>query len=328
MKILVTGATGFIGRFLVDDLLSRGHAVYALARPTSDCRLLDEKGVPVITADLSDEKSLTALNGHSFDAAYHCAGLVEDKELHRLYKANVAATDNICAYALSHRIPRLIYVSSVAAVSGHDRIPLTEDLPYSATNLYGLSKLEAESLVLEYRRKGLRVAILRPAMVYGEGEPHAFDMIMRLLSRRMLPLVERGRYKMHIAYVRNVSAVLVAALTDDRFLQGTFFIADEEVLTQKEVFSVLSRAVGVKEPLVLPGWVTPVLTRLPWFGRRLRIMLKDRVYDISRLKACGFVFPYTAQEGLRRSAEYWLRSSINPGVGVRVLEQFPHLGQH
>lgn len=307
MKILVTGATGFIGKSLVDELLSRGHAVYALARPTSDRRLLDAKGVPVIIADLGDEKSLAALNGHSFDAVYHCAGLVEDKDLHRLYKANVAGTDNICAYALNYGIPRLIYTSSVATVSGHDRVPLTEDLPYSATNLYGLSKLEAESLVLEYRRKGLRVAILRPAMVYGEGEPHAFDMIMRLLRLRMLPLVEGGKYKMHMAYVRNVTAVLAAALTDDRFLEGTFFVADEEVLTQKEVFSLLSRIAGARDPATLPGWMTPVLARLPWFGRRFRIMLRDRVYDISRLKAGGFKFPYTAQEGLRRSAEYWLK---------------------
>ena len=305
MKILVTGATGFIGRFLVDELLSLGHSVYALARPTSDCGFLEQKGVEVIIADLADEKSLLPLEQYQFDAIYHCAGLVEDKDLQRLYKANVAGTDNICRYALQHGVKRLVYLSSVATVSGNDMVPLTEDLPYSATNLYGLSKLEAESLVLEYRRHGLPAVILRPAMVYGEGEPHALDTIMRLLGYRLLPLADGGRYKMHMAYVRNVSAALVMALAEDRFLEGTFFIADDEALTQREVFSILSRSIGAREPAMLPAWLTPVLARVPLLGRNVSSMLKDRVYDISRLKSTGYKHPYTAQDGLRRSAEFW-----------------------
>jgi len=312
MRILVTGATGFIGSFLVDELMASGHTVYGLARTPMRLRRLKEKGVSVVTADISDEQGLSALNGLLFDAVYHCAGLVEDRDLQRLYKANVAATDNICAYTLKHRIPKLIYVSSVATISGNNLVPLTEDLPYSATNLYGLSKLEAESIVLEYRKKGLGVAILRPAMVYGEGEPHAFDMIMRLLSLRLLPLVDNGRYKMHMAYVRNVSAALVAALRDERFLEGTFFVADEQVLSQREVLSLLCSVSGIPQPVTLPACITPVLTHLPWVGSRIKSMLKDRVYDISRLKATGFRYPCTAQEGLRRSAEYWLKIK---GVG-------------
>jgi len=308
MNILVTGATGFIGQALVNELLALGHSVYALARAASDRRLLDARHVPVIIADLADEKSLAALNSYTFDAIYHCAGLVEDQDLHKLYKANVAGTDNICTYALDYHVPRLIYISSVAAVSGNEQVPLTEDLPYSATNLYGLSKLEAESLVLQHRVHGLPVVILRPAMVYGEGEPHAFDTIMKLLRRRLLPLIDEGRHMMHMAYIKNVAAALVMALTEDKFLEGTFFIADNEVLTQREAFSILSRIACGRDPAVLPAWMTSVLSHMPVWGKKVRMFLKDRVYDIGRLKATGYTHPFTAQEGLRRSAEYWMQA--------------------
>jgi 2-alkyl-3-oxoalkanoate reductase len=307
MRILVTGATGFIGGFLIDDLRGAGHEIFAVARRESNRQPLIDKGITVIEADVSDEKSLRALKEYPVEAVYHCAGLVEDKDLQRLYRANVAGTDNICKYALEQGVRRFIYVSSVATVSGNEQVPLTEDLPYSATNLYGLSKLEAESIVLEYRRHGLPVVIMRPSMVYGEGEPHAFDLIMRLLRCRCLPLVDGGAHKMHMAYVRNVSRALVQALSDDRFLEGSFFIADNEVLIQREIFSILSRVVTGKDPAMLPRWFTPVLGAIPFLGKKFKALVKDRVYDISRLKAAGFVHPFTAQEGLRRSAEYWLQ---------------------
>jgi len=312
MRILVTGATGFIGSFLVDALCSQNHDVYALVRSSSNVSSLEGKGVRTIIADLSDRTSVGSLKQYSVDAIYHCVGLVEDKDLHRLYKANVAATDNICKFALEQKVNRLIYLSSVATVSGNEQVPLTEDLPYSATNLYGLSKLEAESIVLEYRRHGLPVAIIRPAMVYGEGEPHALDMIMRFLSYRLLPMIDEGRFIMHMAYVRNVSQALVLALGDDRFLQASFFVADNEALTQAEVFSILSQVAIGKDPIILPRWLTPILTRMPFIGKRIRLFLKHRVYDISRLKATGYIHEFTAQEGLRRSAQYWLNVGVRP----------------
>jgi nucleoside-diphosphate-sugar epimerase len=310
MKILVTGATGFIGRYLVDALAQQGHDIYALVRPTSDRKPLEAKCVKFIEADLSDEKSLGALKAYLIDVIYHCAGLVEDKDLQKLYKTNVAGTDNICRFALEQRVKRVIYLSSVATVSGNEQVPLTEDLPYSATNLYGLSKLEAESLVLEYRRHGLPVVIMRPAMVYGEEEPHAFDRIMRLLQYRLLPMVDGGIHKMHMAYILNVVHALLLALSDDRFLEGSFFVADNEVLTQREVFSVLSQVVTKKDPIALASWMTPILANIPVLGKNFRSFLKDRVYDISRLKALGYKPKYTAKEGLRRSAEYWLKMRV------------------
>lgn len=313
MKILVTGSTGFIGGFLTASLLSAGHEVFALVRSGVKAALLEAKGIRTIIGDISDEKSLGGLKKHAFDAIYHCAALVEDKDLDKLYKSNVAGTDNICKLAMEIGVKRLIYLSSVATVSGNEQVPLTEDLPYRATNLYGLSKLEAESLVLEHRRHGLPVVIMRPAMVYGEGEPHALDTIMRLLRFRLLPVIDGGRHKMHLVYVKNVVDALMLALTDDRFLQGSFFVADNEVLTQREVFSILSKSAFGKEPVILPSWLTKFLVLVPFAGRKIKAFLKDRVYDTSRLKALGFSPKYTTHEALRISAESWIQK-MGPGT--------------
>ncbi len=133
-------------------------------------------------------------------------------------------TDNICGLAEKLNVEKMVYLSSVAVVSGNDCVPLSEDLPYKANNIYGESKIEAEKVVLGYRRKGLNVVILRLPPVYGEDEPHLLKKIIYLLKLRMLPLVNAGSNKLHLAYVKNVTKAILFSLNDERFLEGAYFI--------------------------------------------------------------------------------------------------------
>jgi UDP-glucose 4-epimerase len=306
MHILVTGATGFIGSRLVDALIAEGHAVTALVRATSATAALQSRGVRLLTGDIRDARSIEALPAHPWDAVFHCAAMVADSDPRALFKSNVIGTGNICALAQRSHAGRFIYLSSVAVISGNPRSPLTDDLPYRATNLYGHSKIEAEKTVLSFRQKGLPVAILRPAMVFGEGEPHLQQALLRLLQWRLLALPDRGRHKMHLAYVGTVVRALLLALQSDALLDGTFLVADEEVLSMREIFTAFSEGLDAPAPWLLPCGMTPLLRRLPWLGGRLDALLKDRVYDISRLKAAGFpAGEHSTRECLVRTAKAW-----------------------
>jgi nucleoside-diphosphate-sugar epimerase len=234
------------------------------------------------------------------------AAFVSEKDLARLYKVNVAGTETVCTFCMAAHVPRLIFVSSVAVVSGNQTVPLTEDMPYKTTNLYGLSKMEAENVVLEYRKHGLNAAIIRPSMVYGPGEPHAMPLLLRLLRFGILPVVDGGRNRMHLAYIGNVVNALIEALTNDAFLQGTFFIADDEILTTRQIFETLAQGLGSWRPIVLPPGLTPLLRKFPCMDRVTGFFTKDRVYDIARIRSTGYVNKYSAVESLRSTASSWI----------------------
>ncbi|TBR18857.1 SDR family NAD(P)-dependent oxidoreductase, partial [bacterium] len=121
--VLVTGATGFIGHNLVRQLVKQGHRVFALVRKTSNVNLLKELGVSLIYGDITDSESLNKVLGRKIDIIFHCAALVDNTDKNKLYKINVEGTRNICNLALGLKVERMVYISSVAVVSGNLEVP-------------------------------------------------------------------------------------------------------------------------------------------------------------------------------------------------------------
>ncbi len=306
MKILITGATGFIGRNLVQELSkNKNYEIFCLVRNYKKAKALEPLGVKLIYADTAREHTLSKISRYNIDVIFHTSGCVGgDKEL--LYKANVLSTENICRLALNLNVKRLIYLSSVAVVSGNPDIPLTEDLPYKATNIYGESKIQAEKKILGFRDKGLKVVILRPCMVYGEGEPHLLGRLCFLIKHRLFPLIDNGKKKLHLVYVKNVVDAVIHSLKKDEFLEGSFFVADNEVLTVKEIFDIIAKAINAPSSWNLPSFIKPILLKVPYLGRRLRFFLKDRIYSIERIKSLGFNPPHSAESSLAKAARYFL----------------------
>ncbi len=305
-NVLVTGSTGFIGKYLVEELSKRGrYNIFCLARDSLKAESLTKFGVKFIYADITQGESLKNLLNYKIDFLFHCAGYVKRNRA-LLYKINVSGTENICRLAENLNVERMVYLSSVAVVSGNNIVPLYEDLPYKATNIYGESKIEAEKRVINYREKGLRTVILRPCMVYGEGEPHMLRQLLTLLKFRLFPLINGGRNKFHLVYVKNVVDAMIFSLNKDEFLKGTFFIADNEVLTVKEIFTILSKAINLSPPWNVPRVLSPFLLNIPLVGKRLRFFLKDRAYSIEKIKNLGFRPTYSAEQALIKSARYFL----------------------
>lgn len=294
-RILVTGATGFIGKYLILELKSRGYAdITALVRRTSNTTLLKAEGIKTIFGDISDKPLLDSIDS-DYDILFHCAGFVADGDLDALYRINILGTENISSWALEKKVKKFIYTSSVAVNSGNTVIPLTEDKPYSATNKYGASKLEAEKIVVKFRNKGLPAVIVRPCMVYGVGEPHMLPLLVRLLRLRLLMLPNLGKPKLHLVSVRNVAAFLVHCMEDERALGGVFHIADKEVLNLREIFSIFAKSLGVSKPILLPYFLTKISTLIPFIGKKIKFLSKDRVYSLEKIKnSLNFTPPYSA----------------------------------
>lgn len=317
MRILVTGATGFIGGELSRRLLVEGHEVWALVRKTSRVDKIITMGARVVEGDVTDFSSIEkALAESSPGAVYHSAARVWDSDEEKLFRDNAAGTLNVCRACYERSIPRLIYLSSVSVVSGNREVPLYDGLPYKASDAYGRSKIEAEKAAVEYREKGLNTAIIRPCMVYGEEEPHALGGIIEGVKARRIPILEvpgmEGR--LALVYVGNVVGSLVLALHGDEALEGTFMIADREVITIRKFLEIIADQLGAKSPFVVPGWVVRSVMAIPPVSKKITRYFKDRIYDISRAeKILGYAPPVSTEEGLRRTVSHWMSISKRGG---------------
>jgi nucleoside-diphosphate-sugar epimerase len=309
MKILLTGATGFIGRNLVKHLLVKGHELVCLVRRTSNADFLEKAGVPLAVGDITDADAVdSCFREVRPQAVFHCAASVREKNEAKLYKVNVEATRNICRACQRHDTDRLVYLSSVAVISGNPQVPLVDDLPYKATSAYGRSKAEAERVVLDFRREGLPVSVIRPCMIYGEDEPHALDRLLRAAESRRIPILDVPEMdsRLHLAYVGNVVQALILALEKDEAVQGTFMVADKEVITARKFLEILYDGLERGYPPVVPGWAVKLLMVIPPLRRKIKRIFKDRVYDITRaVNLLGYDPETSTEEGLRRTVRHW-----------------------
>ena len=309
MKILITGATGFLGFDLTKRLVGEGRDVVCFTRETSDTSKLKSLNVSLVTGDITDGLAFSdAVAMVQPYAVYHCAASVWEPDEDKLFINNVKGTSEVCGACYRHNIKRFIYLSSVSVISGNLESPLKENMDYKCSDAYGRSKAEAEKIVVSYREKGLNTAILRPGMVYGENEPHALGKIMTTIMRRQLPILDSPDMdaKLALAYVGNVTDVLMLALYKQEALKGTFMIVDKEVITVRQFIEIMADELGAKKPIVIPSWAVRMAKTIPPVREKIKRTLKDRVYDISGITdILGYTPVVSTEEGLRRTARYW-----------------------
>ncbi len=252
-RVLVTGATGFIGSHLVDELLWKGYEVAALIRTSSDLRWLRGKGVEFIYGDLLGKGKLPSLKG--FSAIFHLGGATKALRHRDFYRANQEGTERLIAAARKVRgLKRFVYLSSQAAAgpSPPDR-PQNEADPPCPVSPYGESKLRGEEAVLLSRDK-FHVTVLRPCATYGPRDAYMFDYF-KVSSHGYMPLLGKEPIFLSFCYVEDLIQALMLSLTRDHPSGEIFFIADGEKYTLDFFADVLSSALHVKlRKIHIPIW--------------------------------------------------------------------------
>lgn len=301
MKVLITGATGFIGKNLASRIAGKGHRVIACGRSLDKLKNLTENVTPLYLS-LEDKDNISkTLRGEKPDVIYHAAALIRGSR-DDLMRVNRDGTRSILEAALGAGVKKVILLSSVAAITGNDSVPFKEDVPLSANGPYGESKIESEKLAGAYREKGLKIAIIRPPMVYGPLEPHGLSMLIRLLRKRILPVFGKGENRVHIVSIENLLDALEICLSKEEACEGAYFVADKEVLTLRELLFYIAECAGCKNPFTLPEGFSNFLSNLPVFGPCISSLRKDRVYSIDRLREkLGYSPRVPVRKGLKEA---------------------------
>lgn len=243
-KVLITGASGFIGSFLVDEALSRGHEVYASLRSTSSRKYLTDKRIKFLELDLSDEERLTdqlVLNKNTagvFDFIIHNAGITKAKQSDDFFTVNYKYTKHlVSAVRKSNCIgQKFIYISSLAAFgpgTGTTPVRLT-DIPRPVT-AYGASKLQTEKYL--HSLKDFPSLVIRPAAVYGPRDK-AFLVLFKLIQNRIEPYIGNDRQLLSFIYVGDLAKAVLTAM-ESSFLNRSWFISDGFDYTTRTFNSII-----------------------------------------------------------------------------------------
>ncbi|WP_415063549.1 NAD-dependent epimerase/dehydratase family protein [Bdellovibrio sp.] len=252
MKVLVTGANGFLGSWVTKALVNEGHEVYALVRPKSDISELDGVDCKYVHGDVTDIPSLIeAFKG--MDSVFHLAGVIAYKKSQRslMDKVNVQGTANVVSVCREHKIRRLVYLSSVVAIGAgyttHEI--LNEESSYNIADLnlgYFETKHQAENIVKAACNKGeINAVILNPSTIYGAGDA-------KKGSRKMQLKVAQGKLKFYtsggvnVVAVEDVVAGILSAWKKGR--NGERYILAGENILIKDLFALIAAEAGVKAP--------------------------------------------------------------------------------
>jgi len=330
LKVLVTGANGFMGSHLVPHLCGAGHSVRAMVQPGTDARPVERFADEIVLADLRDAARLhDAVRG--VDAIVHLAAIVSDfGPIRRYFSVNVKGLRDLLDAAIAARVQRFVFMSSLAVHAYHGHPDGDERTPADVRWLaYGITKRRGEQMVQEAGAAGrIESVVIRPGLFpFGPNDRQNFTRLARSLRSGLLPLVDAGAASICTAYVENLVEGIRLAATHPAAAGRTYVIADGVRITWKDLLGRIALAIGAPPPrrslpsgvalAVATAWETfasiflprrdPMLTRY-----RVEVAAKDLYFSIGRAKdELGYDPKVSLDEGIRRTAEWYLATQTS-----------------
>lgn len=293
MRVMVTGASGFVGNEVVKELLARGHEVQALVRPGSEKKLEARDRVAIFPGDCLHPETLgPALEG--CDAAIHLVGIIREFPGRGVTfeRVHVKATQNVVDAAKGAGVRRYLHMSALGAR------PEPAD-PYHVTNY------RADQYVMA---SGLNYTIFRPSVIYGPGD-QSLNLFARQIRRlRFFPIIGDGNYQLQPVPVTTVAQAFALALELPQTENQIYEVGGPEPLTFNEIIDTLARVLGRRVKKVhQPVWCMRVAAkmcgRFRWFPLtpgQLRMLLEGSTCDPRAFYQDFGLTPVSLEEGLAR----------------------------
>ena len=322
-RILITGANGFVGSFLVREALDRGLEVYAGVRSTSNRALLSDKRINFIILDFEDEVGLRkTLSRHKFEYVIHNAGITRAYKAETYFKVNCdysVLLARLCMDEIAD-LKKFVYISSLDSFGSADHIKdgvIREDSSPQPTTSYGLSKLRAERALKKI--ENLPLMIMRPTGVFGPGEKDFFTIFQTIKKYRFAPVIGTDKIIYTFVYVKDLARVTLDA-TLSKIVNRSYFVTDGKIYNIREFTDAVAKAFGVKSfGFTIPFFLVDILAEINGIidgitGRR-SLLNKEQVAkmkarswdaDISPLvKDLNYAGRYTMEDAVKETALWY-----------------------
>jgi len=330
VKVLVTGAAGFLGGHLVDMLVERGDEVRAMVRPVEEAsRLHKLTGVEVVHGDLTEPESLKrAVQG--VQRVYNVAAKTGPWGLEDVYRAiNVRGLVDLVQASMDAGVQRIVHTSSITVYGHHLHGIITEDHPFHAEdNPYSRTKIAGEKLIANLvKDRGAPVVIVRPAWIYGPRDTASFGRFVALVESGKGFIIGSGKNIVPVVYVRDVAQGLIkAGDAGDEVIGRAYTIADDRRITQAEYLNTIADCLHVphvsRRVPYFPLYAAGRTAELVWqaLGRRkaapppvttygVTLLAGDQQFSIE--KACrelGYAPEFDIAHGVAEGVKWYLEA--------------------
>jgi len=304
MRILITGATGFVGGYLVEACQRKGWIVTALARPSSDTAALEAAGIPIIRCEPTDaaalRKAITEI-----DVIVNCAAKIGDWGPHEDYiKANVDNLRVLLDACKGQALTRFVHLSSLGVYAAKHHHGTDETTPAATSHRdgYSRSKALAEKLVLQYERDfGLPAVVLRPGFIYGPRDRTVMPRIIDTLRRRAMRYPgAKGARALNTIFVRNLIDAIFLAIVNDRAVGQIYNLTDGEFVSKRRFIETIADALSLPYPtLTPPYWLAWLATWTADKAAHLRHSEEGPAFNFPRLKFMGASLDFNIDKAKR-----------------------------
>lgn len=292
---LVTGASGYIGSWMVKFLLEKGEYVKAMVTSEKKKNLVPD-GAEIVVGDLRDKESLKKAV-KNVTHIYNIASLFKKVSCPDsvFYDVNCEGVRRLFETAISEGVKRIVHCSTGGVLGDIENPPGKEDSPYNPGDIYQITKMEGEKIALNYFKSGkIKGVVIRPAMVYGPGDRRNFK-IFKMLAKGWFFYIGKGDKYVHFVDVRDLVKAFYLAMEKEHLNAEIYIIAGEKALPLKEAIKIICSKLNVKEPtLHLPvkpmqiiGSICEVICKPfgippPIFRRRVDFFTKNRYFEWSK----------------------------------------------
>jgi nucleoside-diphosphate-sugar epimerase len=313
--VLVTGATGFVGRHLLPHLQRNGYHACAAVRTSVSVQL--DRGIALVPIGEITPETDWQLALANVDVVIHLAArahLIHDTAIDpeaAFNRVNTKSTKNLVSQAIQAQVKQFIFISSVGAMATLAEQSLTEQTACHPDTPYGRSKLRAEEALISLAsQSSMTWTILRPTLVYGPGNPGNMERLLKLVKRRLpLPLGAIDNCRSFI-YVENLVDAIVQSIDHPNAINQTFLLSDGEDLSTPQLIRRLAAGLDYPAPLLpIPPILMKAAGKLTGKTDTVSRLLGSLTVDSSKIrKTLNWKPPYSLDQGLQTTAD-WFKSA-------------------
>jgi len=325
VNVLITGGTGFIGSRLGLRCLANGDSVLILGQEntpaeSSNRKILEEKGAQIRLASVTQKDLLPELL-KGIDVVYHLAAAQHEVNVpdQRFRDVNVQGTANLLEAGATAGVKRFVHGSTIGVYGPGMEGRIDEDSPLRPDNIYGVTKLEGENVVLSFRDR-LPVVVLRIPETYGPGDRRLLKLF-KAIGKGVFIMIGDGKNLHHLIYIDDLIDAFSLAAKNPEAIGKVFVVAGEEPVTTNEMVAVIAAKMGTR----IPGYRVPLSVLLfiadvmektfqpfgikpPIYRRRMDFFRKNFAYSQEKAKTILAFQPKVGfAEGISRTAD-WYRS--------------------
>lgn len=321
-SVLVTGATGFIGRYLIKILLLHHVKITVLVRDRYRCPKSWENKIKIVEGNLLDEVALQNAC-QSIDIVFHLAGIADSSNSHSMkenthrFRVNVVGTSLLVNVAGNNNIKKFVFFSSVKAMGSSANHCVDEKWKESPDTQYGIDKLKAEKYLNENKKLFKEgIVILRPSVVYGPGAKNNLANMIVWVKKGFFPPIQSVDNKKTMVHIDDLINLTLLASVNDKIKNETYVVTDGRYYSTREIYELVKSTQGKKIPswnipyslVLLVGRVGDVLERLfkvrfPLNTEKLNKLFSWDCYDSSKIfHDLGFVPNYNLQKWLEEES--------------------------